>query len=160
TSWLSWRWGLFINVPIGIGLVLASPRVLTETERQRGHFDLPGAAASTLGMFALVFGIVRAGEAGWGDPSTLTSLVAGLVLLVVFVLSDGRATQPITPLRLFTSRERAGAYAARVLFVGAMFGQFFFLTQYLQSVSGFSPVEAGVAFLPLTISMFAATQAV
>src|SRR5438477_377976 len=160
TSWLSWGWGLFINVPIGVALVLAAPRVLPETERRTGHVDLAGAATSTLGMFALVYGIVRAGSAGWGERFTVASLTAGLVLLATFVLNERHAAQPITPLRLFSSRERVGAYVARILFVGAMFGQFFFLTQYLQGVEGFSPVEAGVAFLPLTVVMFATTPTV
>src|SRR5207253_4495333 len=160
TSWLSWGWGLFINVPIGVALVLAAPRVLPETERRTGHFDLAGAATSTLGMFALVYGIVRAGSAGWGERFTVASLTAGLVLLATFVLNERHAAQPITPLRLFSSRERVGAYVARILFVGAMFGQFFFLTQYLQGVEGFSPVEAGAAFLPLTLVLFATTGAV
>ncbi len=155
TSWVSWRFGLFVNVPVGIALVLASPRVLHETERQTGHFDMAGALTSTLGMFALVYGIVRAGSAGWGDRLTVGSLAAGLLLIAAFVLNERHAQQPITPLRLFASRERVGAYLARVLFVGAMFGQFFFLTQYLQVVRGFSPIQAGVAFLPLTLVMFA-----
>jgi EmrB/QacA subfamily drug resistance transporter len=160
TDWLSWRWGLFVNVPVGIALVLAAPRVLGETERRSGHFDLAGAAASTLGMFAIVYGIVRAGTAGWADRFTVTSFVVGVALMALFVVNERRAAQPITPLRLFASRERVGAYLARVLFVGAMFGQFFFLTQYLQGVSGFSPLEAGIAFLPLTIVMFAMTSTV
>jgi Major Facilitator Superfamily len=160
TSWLSWRWGLFINVPIGAALVVAAPRVLQETERRSAHFDLTGALTSTLGMFAIVYGIVRAGTAGWGDVVTVASLAGGLALMAAFVLNERRAEHPITPLRLFASRERVGAYAARVLFVGAMFGQFFFLTQYLQGVLGFSPIEAGIAFLPLTLAMFSMTQAV
>lgn len=154
TSSLSWRWGLFINVPIGIALMLAAPRVLPETDRRSGHFDLAGATSSTLGMTALVYGIVRAGTAGWSDRLTVASLTAGALLLALFVVNERRAVQPITPLRLFASRERVGAYLARVLFVGAMFGQFFFLTQYLQGVLGFSPLEAGLAFLPLTLVMF------
>jgi EmrB/QacA subfamily drug resistance transporter len=154
TGLLSWRYGLFINVPIGIVLVIAALRFLPETERRAGHFDVPGAAASTLGMFAVVYGIVHAATAGWSDDLTLASLAAGLVLLALFVVNERRAEQPITPLRLFASRERAGAYLARVLFVGAMFGQFFFLTQYLQGVSGYGPLEAGLAFLPLTLVMF------
>jgi len=160
TSWASWRLGLFVNVPVGVALVLAAPRVLGETERQTGHFDLAGAVTSTLGMFAVVYGIVRAGSAGWSDDLTLASLAGGLALLAVFVLNERRAQQPITPLRLFASRERVGAYVARVLFVGAMYGQFFFLTQYLQVVEGFSPIEAGIAFLPLTLVMFAFTNLV
>jgi len=154
TGWLSWRYGLFINVPIGIVLVIAALRFLPETERRSGHFDLAGAATSTLGMFAVVYGIVHAATAGWSDDVTLASLAAGLVLLALFVVNERRAEQPITPLRLFASRERSGAYLARVLFVGAMFGQFFFLTQYLQGVRGYGPLEAGLAFLPLTLVMF------
>jgi EmrB/QacA subfamily drug resistance transporter len=154
TSWLSWRWGMFINVPIGIALVLLAPRYLPETPRRTGRFDLAGAAASTLGMTAIVYGIVRAATDGWGDTLTLVSLLAGAALLVLFVVTERRAEQPITPLRLFASRERTGAYAARILFVGAMFGMFFFLTQYLQGVAGYSPIEAGVAFLPLSLTMF------
>jgi EmrB/QacA subfamily drug resistance transporter len=155
TSWLSWRWGLFINVPIGAALVVAAPRVLPETERRGGHFDLAGAATSTLGMVALVFGIVHAGTAGWTDRLTVASLVGGAAMLALFVANERRADQPITPLRLFASRERSGAYLARVLFVGAMFGQFFFLTQFMQTVKGYGPLEAGVAFLPLTLAIFA-----
>ena len=154
TDWLSWRWGLFINVPIGIALMLAAPRVLPESERRSGHFDLAGAASSTLGMFAFVYGIVRAATAGWGDRITVGSLTGGLLLLALFVANERLAAQPITPLHLFRSRERSGAYVARILFVGAMFGQFFFLTQYLQGVLRYSPLEAGVAFLPLTLAMF------
>jgi EmrB/QacA subfamily drug resistance transporter len=154
TDWLSWRWGLFINVPIGIALVLAAPRFLPETERRSGRIDLPGAATSTLGMAAIVYGFVRSAAAGWSDPLTVGSFVAGAVLLALFVAVERRTAQPITPLRLFRSRERSGAYAARVLFVGAMFGMFFFLTQFLQGVSGYSPLKAGVAFLPLTLAMF------
>ena len=154
TGWLSWRYGLFINVPVGIALVAAALRFLPETERRSGHFDLAGAATSTLGMFAVVYGIVHAATAGWSDVVTLTSLATGLALLALFVVNERRAEQPITPLRLFASRERAGAYLARLLFVGAMFGQFFFLTQYLQGVRGYGPLEAGLAFLPLTLVMF------
>ena len=154
TGWLSWRAGMFINVPLGIALMLAAPRYLPETERTRGHFDLTGAATSTLGMTAVVYGLVRASSAGWTERFTIGSFAAGLALLGLFVLTERRAEQPITPLRLFASRERVGAYVARVLFVGAMFGSFFFLTQYMQGVRGFGPLAAGFAFLPMTLVMF------
>ena len=154
TDWLSWRWGLFVNVPVGIVLMLAAPRYLPETERRSGHFDLAGAISSTLGLTALVYGIVRSATAGWGDSLTIASLLGGAALLALFVVNERRAAQPITPLRLFANRERSGAYAARVLFVGAMFGTFFFLTQYLQGVRGYSPLGAGVSFLPLSLAMF------
>jgi EmrB/QacA subfamily drug resistance transporter len=160
TDWVSWRWGLFINVPIGLALVWLAPRHLPETERIAGRFDLAGAVTSTLGMTALVYGFVRAAGAGWGDRVTLASFVAGATLLGAFVLTELRAEQPITPLRLFASRTRSGAYLARVLVVGGMFGMFFFVTQFLQGARGYSALEAGVAFLPMTVAMFAMVRAV
>ncbi|WCB92506.1 putative MFS-type transporter EfpA [Baekduia alba] len=160
TDWVSWRWGLFINVPIGLLMMYAAPRVLPETVKRPGRFDLTGALTSTLGMSAVVYGFVRAASDGWGDDVTMASFAAGIVLLVAFVLNERRAEQPITPLRLFASRERSGAYIARILVVGAMFGMFFFLTQYLQGVAGYSPLKAGIAFLPMTLVMFSMVQVV
>lgn len=154
TSFVSWRAGLFINVPIGLALLWAAPRYLQETPRNRGHFDLAGALTSTLGMTTLVYGFVRAADSGWTDRLTLASFATGAVLLLAFVFAESRATQPITPLRLFASRERAGALGARVLFVGAIYSAFFFVTQYLQGVKGFGPLEAGLAFLPQTLVVF------
>jgi EmrB/QacA subfamily drug resistance transporter len=160
TDWISWRWGLFLNVPIGIALVALAPRVLPETERRPGRFDLLGAATSTLGMTALVYGFVRAAADGWGDGGTVGSFAAATVLLAAFAVTELRAVQPITPLRLFASRERSGAYAARVLLVSGMFASFFFVTQYLQGARGYSPLHAGVAFLPMTLVMFSMTRIV
>jgi EmrB/QacA subfamily drug resistance transporter len=160
TDWVSWRWGLFINVPVGIALATLALRHLPETPRTSGHFDLAGAITSTLGMTALVYGFVRAASDGWTDSGTLASFVAGAAMLAAFVQTERRAGQPITPLRLFRSRERSGAYAARVLLVGGMFGMFFFVTQYLQGVLGFSALQAGLAFLPMSVAMFAVARAV
>jgi len=160
TEWISWRWGLWINVPVGVVLVWLAPRVLPETERRPGRFDLPGAAASTAGMTALVYGFVRAAEAGWGDALTVASFAAAAVLLSTFVAIERRAAQPVTPLRLFAERGRVGAYIARMLVVGGMFSMFFFLSQYLQGVRGFSPLQAGIAFLPMTAVMFSMVRLV
>jgi predicted MFS family arabinose efflux permease len=160
TDWLSWRWGLFINVPVGLAVIWLAPRYLPETERRSGRFDITGAVTSTLGMTALVYGFVRAASDGWADRGTLSSFVAGAVLLAAFGLTETRAEQPITPLHLFASRQRSGAYAARVLVTGGMFSTFFFLTQFLQGVGGYSALEAGVAFLPMTAVMFAMGRAV
>jgi len=160
TDWISWRWGLWINVPVGILLVWLAPRVLAETERRPGRFDLPGAAASTAGMTALVYGFVRAAEAGWGDAVAVSSFAAAAVLLAVFVAVERRAAQPVTPLRLFADRRRAGAYVARMLLIGGIFSMFFFLSQYLQGVRGFTPLQAGIAFLPMTAVMFSTVQLV
>jgi EmrB/QacA subfamily drug resistance transporter len=160
TDWASWRWSLFINVPIGIALVLLAPRYLAETEGQPGRFDLAGAITSTLGMSALVYGFVRAASDGWGDTFTVTAFIAGAALLTTFVQVEMRATQPITPLRMFASRERSGSYLARLLLVGGMFGMFFFMTQFLQGVRDYSPIKAGVAFLPMTVALFAMVRVV
>ena len=160
TSWISWRWSLFINVPIGVVLVSLAPRYLPETERHTGEFDLAGAATSTLGMSALVYGLVRAAETSWGDAVALGSFAAAAVLLAAFVAIEKRTRQPITPLRLFASRERVGAYAARLLMVGAMFGMFFYVTQFFQGAEGFSALKAGLAFLPVTLTIFAMVKAV
>jgi EmrB/QacA subfamily drug resistance transporter len=160
TDWISWRAGFFINVPIGIAMMLAAPRYLAETEPRPGQLDLAGALSSTFGMSALVYGIVRAATAGWSDRITLAALAGGAALLAILVLNEARAKQPIMPLRLFASRERSGAYAARLLFLGAMMGFWFFSTQYLQRVLGFSPLAAGLAFLPMTVANFAVAVAV
>jgi EmrB/QacA subfamily drug resistance transporter len=160
TSLLSWRWGLFINVPVGAAVIALAPRYLPETERTTGRFDLPGALTGTLGTTGIVYGFVRAGSAGWGDPGTIISFAAGAALVGGFLLTETRAEQPIMALRLFASLERSGAYIGRLLLVGSMFSSFFFLTQFLQGVLNFSAVEAGVAFLPLTIVQFGMVQVV
>jgi len=157
-DWLSWRVGFFINVPIGIALMLGAQRYLGESERRPGELDVAGALTSTLGMTAVVYGLVRAASAGWSDRLTVAALTAGVVLLALLVLNEWRAKQPIMPLRLFASRERVGAYAARVLYLGAMMGFWFFTTQFLQRELGYSPFAAGLAFLPTTIPNFAAAM--
>jgi EmrB/QacA subfamily drug resistance transporter len=160
TDWVSWRWGMFINVPVGLLVLYLTPRHLPETPRRAGRFDLAGAITSTLGMTAVVYGFVRAAADGWGERVTVASFALGAALLVAFVVNEMRAEQPITPLRLFASRERSGAYLARMLVVGGMFSMFFFLTQFLQGVLGYNPLQAGLAFLPMTAVMFSMVQVV
>lgn len=156
----SWRAGFFINLPIGLALMLAARRYIRETPVSRGRFDLAGAASSTLGMTALVYGLVRAAEEGWGDHLTQGALALGVAALAVFVFIESRAAQPVLPLRLFDSRERSGAYAARLLFLGGMVGFWFYSTQFLQGVLGFNPLLAGLAFLPTTLPNFFSALAV
>ncbi|MGW3498896.1 MFS transporter [Streptomyces sp. NPDC001020] len=151
TDWLSWRWVLFINVPIGVALLVLAPMFIHETERTPGSFDLGGALTSTLGMTALVYGFIRASEQGWGDGLTLGSFAAAVVLLALFLLVETRARQPITPLRLFADRNRAIGYVALLFVMAAGNSMFFFLTQFLQEVSGLSPIRAGLAFVPLAV---------
>jgi EmrB/QacA subfamily drug resistance transporter len=160
TQWLDWRWVLFINVPIGIAVVAATPLFVAETPRQPGRFDLAGAITSTAGVTALVYGFIRAASDGWGDRTALAAFAAAAVLLAAFLRTEARAPQPITPLRLFADASRSGSFAARLLLVGGMFGMFFFLTQFLQDVLGFSPLRAGLAFLPMTLLLFAVSRGV
>jgi Na+/melibiose symporter-like transporter len=130
------------------------------TPRRSGELDAIGAITSTAGMTSLVYAIVRSAESGWGDRLTWGCFVAALVLIAGFLVHESRAAQPVMPLRLFASRERSGAYAARFPFLGAMVGFWFFTTQYLQRVLGYSAIEAGLAFLPTTIPNFVAAMAV
>ncbi|MEU2181983.1 MFS transporter [Streptomyces thermolilacinus] len=149
-EWLDWRWVFFVNVPIGLLILLAVPRWIKESERRTGHFDVVGALTSTLGMVLLVYGFIRAAQEGWRDPLTLASFGVALVVLAVFVLVERRSPQPITPLHMFTDRNRAGTYGMMLSLAAAIFGMFFFLTLFVQNVLGFGPLKAGLAFLPVS----------
>ncbi|GII05567.1 MFS transporter [Planobispora takensis] len=159
-AWISWRAAFLVNVPIAVAMIVAARRVLAETGRGRGRFDALGAVYATLGMGAVVFGIVSAAEYGWTAPAALAGLATGVLLLAALVRHEARAEQPIMPLRLFRDRERSGAYAARMLYMGAMLGFFYFTTQYLQDALGFDPLQAGLGFLPMTVVNFAVAMAV
>ncbi|MFB9979945.1 MFS transporter [Mesorhizobium kowhaii] len=159
-DWISWRVGFFINLPIGIAMIIAARRYIVETERRAGALDIVGALTSTVGMTALVYGFIRSADTGWTNAGTIASLAGAVLLLGVFVVNEWKARQPIMPLRLFASRERAGAYAARILFLGAMIGFFFFTTQYLQGVLNYRASLTGMAFLPMTMVNFAVAMVV
>jgi len=154
-EWVSWRAGFFLNVPIGAAMIVLAPRFLPETGRSTGRFDLTGAISATFGVGAIVFAIIHSAEAGWASPVTVTALVAGALLVVVLIAGERRAAQPIMPLRLFADRQRVGAYLARLLYLGAMIGFFYFSTQFMQGVLGFTAFQAGVAFFPMTVVNFA-----
>ncbi|MFH8755669.1 MFS transporter [Streptomyces atroolivaceus] len=149
-EWLDWRWVLFVNVPIGLLIALATPRYIRESERHPGHFDLLGALTSTLGMVLLVYGFIRASEDGWTDALTVGAFVGAVVFLALFLAVERRSKQPITPLRMFRDRNRAGAYGMMLSLAAAMFGMFFFLTLFVQNILDFSPLRAGLAFLPVS----------
>ncbi|MFB7845002.1 MFS transporter [Microbacterium sp. NPDC056052] len=151
----SWRVGFLMNVPIGAALLSATVVFVRETPRTGGRFDIAGAIASTLGMTALVYGITRTSDAGWADPIALAFIAAGLVVLVGFAVIEWRTPQPILPSRVLADPARGGAFLARMLFAGAIFGYFFFASQYMQQALGFSPLAAGLGFLPMTVVQFA-----
>jgi EmrB/QacA subfamily drug resistance transporter len=158
TQWASWRWVMFVNVPIGLTVWALGRVVIAETPRRRGRFDLTGAITSTLGLGAIVFGLVEAGSAGWASSVTLGSLLSGVVLLAAFVQNERRAEEPILPLGLLAHPGRSTANLARGLVYAGMYGMFFFLSQFLQDVQGYSPLRTGVGFLPIPISVFLASQ--
>jgi EmrB/QacA subfamily drug resistance transporter len=158
TQWASWRWVMFVNVPIGLAVLLVGGAVLVETERRDGRFDMAGAVASTAGMTAVVLGLVEAGTAGWAAPATLGPLAAGLALLALFVRIEGSATEPVLPLGVLANRARASANVARGLGYAGMYGIIFFLTQFLQDIQGHSPLVTGIGFLPTPTMVFLSSQ--
>ena len=158
TDLLSWRWILFINVPIGIGAAILTMRYIQESrapERTR-NFDLLGAVTATVGLSLLVLGIVRTDSTGWGSGQTLGLMAAGLALVAVFVAIEGRfAKAPLMPLRIYASRTLSAANVVIFLVGAAVFAMWFFLSLYLQQVLGYSPIKAGLAFLPMTLCIVA-----
>ncbi|HEY2260787.1 MAG TPA: MFS transporter [Solirubrobacteraceae bacterium] len=154
TDLLGWRWILFINVPIGLLAAFFAHRLLLESRRPgstRG-FDLSGALTATVGLSLLVLGIVRTDQTGWGSAQTLTLIGAGIALLLVFLVIEGRfARAPLMPLRIYKSRTLSAANVVMLLLGGSSFGMWFFVSLYLQQVLGYSPIRAGLAFLPMTL---------
>ncbi|MCK9902517.1 MFS transporter [Frankia sp. Cpl3] len=158
STWASWPWVFFINVPIGILVLVLAPRFLSEAARTPHRLDLPGAFTSTLGVGALVYGLVRAASDGWSDGQALIAFAVAVVLLAAFLIIEPRTREALTPLYLFLNRNRSGAYAVNLLMIASMLGMLFFQTQFFQEVLGFSPLRTGLAFLPMTLVMLPATQ--
>src|SRR5258708_8902333 len=142
TEWVSWRWVLFVNVPIGIAVALTAPLFLPESQRQPGRFDITGAVTSTAGMTSLVYGFIRAASDGWSNRMALGAFAAAAALLLLFVLNEARARQPITPLPLFADRGRSGSFVGSLLIVAGMFGMFFFPPPFLPNILRFPPLPA------------------
>ncbi|WP_329380643.1 MFS transporter [Streptomyces sp. NBC_01716] len=153
TEWLDWRWVFFVNVPIGVLIAVLAPMYISESKRHPGRFDLSGAATSTLGMASLVYGFIRASEEGWRDSLTIGSFAAAVILLAAFALVESRAKEPITPLRMFADRNRSGTYIIMLSLAAAMFGMFFFIVLFVQNVLDYSPIQSGLAFLPVTLAI-------
>ena len=152
TDLLGWRWVFFVNVPIGLLIAWAAPRVLGESSPKTGRIDFAGAITGTVGLTVLVYGITRAGNpaTGWGDSITLLCFAAALVLLAVFLLIESRHGQPIMPLRLFAERNRSASYLVMLIVGAALFSMFYFISLFVQGILQYSPVRAGLAFLPFT----------
>ncbi len=153
----SWRWVFFVNVPIAMLVMAATPFVLPKVDGHGGRLDVPGAVTVSGGIAFLVYGLVRAPNAGWMAPATLASFVAGALLLVVFIVIERRSTQPLIPLGFLRHRNRMGGYVMMMLIGASMLSLLFFLTQFLQEVLHYSSLRAGVAYLPVPV-MVASTS--
>jgi EmrB/QacA subfamily drug resistance transporter len=163
-TYASWRWVLFVNVPIGIGAALAALIVLPSAARRPGRFDLPGAVTGTGGVAALVYGLSNAatspdGTSHWGDGTVVTALTAGAVLLAAFAVIESRSRHALLPVRLLRQRDRLGANLIMLGVGTAIFGVFFFVTLFVQDIWGYSALRMGLAFLPLTAVMVVASGA-
>jgi EmrB/QacA subfamily drug resistance transporter len=153
-----WRLTFLINVPIGLLAAAAAPRLLAESESHPGELDLPGALSGTLGLVSVVYGLTRAGDPryGWGDGWTLAALAAGVLLLAAFVVIERSVSHPLLPFRILANRSRATSFVVMMLVPAAMFAMFYFLSQFVQNVMGFSPLKTGVAFLPFSAGIVVA----
>lgn len=174
TEYLQWRWCLYVNVPIAIGTLIAARRVLPDSagaathpppatvrsERRASHLDVRGVLLVVSGLVAIVYGLSSAASHGWSASITIATLAAGVVLLACFVAAEAAATAPLLPLRIVLDRNRAGAYTAIGLAVVAMYGLFLLLTYDFQVVLHYSPVRAGLSFLPLSAAVLLSSTTV
>ena len=161
TEYLQWRWCLYVNVPIAIAALLAGRRVLPSLPGQRaGRLDLPGALLVVGGLVAVVYGLSSAASRGWAAPVTLVTLAAGVALIGCFLIVESAAAAPLLPLRIVADRNRCGAYAAIGLAVVALYGLFLLLTYNFQVVLHYSPVRAGLSFLPLSVAVLVSSTTV
>ncbi len=173
----SWRWTFFINTPIGIAVAVAALAYLGESARQKGKFDLPGAITGTVGLTALVYGLTHAanpgpangptdgnlwdritGSGGWDSPWTWTFILGGLVIIGIFLVIEATSKHALMPLRILANRTRAVSFGVMLVIMAALFGMFYFLGIYIQSILGYSPLKTGFAFLPFSVGLVVAAQ--
>jgi EmrB/QacA subfamily drug resistance transporter len=158
TQYLSWRWCLYVNVVLAVIAVTGAVRLLGRQPRDPGvRIDWPGTVLVVAGLAAIVYGLSEAETKGWGAPTTVALIPAGVVLLAAFVLVERRVSHPLLPLRIVVNRFRGGAYLAIGLSAIGIFGIFLFLTYYLQETLRYSPVTSGLAFLPMIAAIVAAS---
>ena len=157
TEYASWRWTLLVNTPIAILTAIAGVLVVHESRAAgKAHYDIPGVITSTLGLVALVYGFTKANEDGWSATTTIVLLAAAVVLLVAFVVIENRTKEPLLPTRVFTERNRAGAFLVSLLIGLSLFGMFLFLVYYLQGTMHYSALKSGLAFLPFSAGIVVA----
>src|SRR5690242_16199398 len=147
---ISWQWIFWLNVPIGLVLIPLAALRLKESHGSNDALDLPGVGLASAGLFGIVWGLVRGNSVGWGSAEIVFSLVAGAVVLALFVLWELRTDEPMLPLRFFRNRTFTSANVASLLMFFGMFGSIFLLAQFFQTVQGYSPLDAGLRVLPWT----------
>ncbi len=158
TDFLSWRWSLLINVPVGLVVIPMIGRLVTETPRRPSRLDISGAITATLGSVSLVYGFIHAADNGWGTLGTSLSFVFAAMLFVVFYRTESKHAAPLLDLGLLRDGPRVAALAVMALIVGMHFSLLFLLVQYLQQVLGLTPMMAGLAYVPLTATVFVITH--
>lgn len=162
TEWFDWPWVFYVNIPVGLVVLLASPRLLPQTPRRAGRLDIAGALTVTGALSAVVFGVVRAPEAGWGSLQAAGSIAAGIAVLGVFVALQRAQREPLLPLSIFRTPNLAISNVIMALLGAAWVPMWYFLNLYLQQVLGYGPLKAGSALLPMTglmmILMVAVTE--
>ncbi len=154
----SWRWTLFINVPLGLAVLVLARRFVAETQRRPGSFDVVGAVSATLGAVSLVWALIGTPEHGWTSARTLGGFALGLALLALLARTEVRHPHPMVQPHLVRNRSRVAALAVMALVIGANLSMFFLVVQYVQRVLGFGPLAAGVAFLPFSLGIFAISR--
>ena len=147
----SWRWVLFVNVPIGLAVLLAAPAVLPTVDGHGGRLDIPGALTASVGIAGIVYGLIHAPDAGWTNGATLGAFALGVVVLGAFVLIEARGRAALVPLGFLRHRNRAGGFAVILLLGGALLSMLYFLTQFLQEQLHYSSLVAGIAYLPIPV---------
>jgi EmrB/QacA subfamily drug resistance transporter len=154
TEYLNWRWCLFVNLVIAVPAALAAMALLhNEVPEHRSRIDVPGTITASTGLFAIVYGLANAETHSWTDAVTIGMLVAGALLLAAFAAIQRRSANPLLPLRVVLDRDRGGSFLAMLLSGAGMFAVFLFLTYYLQQTLEFSPIQSGLAFLPMTLTI-------
>jgi EmrB/QacA subfamily drug resistance transporter len=158
TEYVGWEWVLWVNVPIGILAAAIAPSLIAETrsEAETRHFDVAGAVTITLGLSALVFALLDAESAGWGSFQTIGMIVAALILLAAFVAIERRSRAPLVPFSIFRVRTITGANVVGILVGASLFSMFYFISLYMQQILGYSPIKAGISYLPLAVTIILA----
>ena len=151
TVWEGWPWIFWLNVPLGLGLVVLAPRFLTESRGPNRTIDVPGLTLGSTGLLGLMWGLVDAGSAGWTAPDVLAAMVCGVLALVLFVAWELRAPAAMLPMRFFSSRAFLTTNVVALLMYAALFGSLFLITQLLQTGLGATPLEAGLQMLPMVV---------